>query len=161
MHHSAEAALQENILHLSIVYNSVADVIFQIRVEANEQFRFSSVNPAFYQATGLKERQVMGKLVQEVIPEPSLSLVLEKYREAIRTRQTVRWEEETRYSGETKTGDVTVTPVFDAEGQCTFLIGSVHDLTERKRLEQSSGRRKRWRWWVSWPAASRTTSTIF
>jgi two-component system, cell cycle sensor histidine kinase and response regulator CckA len=135
-HHAAEESLRQSVLHLSMVYNSVADVIFHIRVEPDGQFRFDSVNPAFYQETGLKESQVIGKLVEEVIPEPSLSLIVDKYREAIRTRQTVIWEEETRYPTETKSGDVTVTPVFNSEGNCTSLIGSVHDVTQRKRLEQ-------------------------
>jgi len=34
------------------------------------------VNPAFTAATGLAAEQVVGKLVHDVIPEPSLSLVL-------------------------------------------------------------------------------------
>ena len=134
--HGAEEMLRANVLHLSRVYNSVADVIFHLRVEPDGQFRFDSVNHAFYKLTGLEAAKVIGKLVQDVIPEPSLSVILEKYAEAIRTRQTVRWEEETPYPAETKSGDVSVTPVFDSDGHCTSLIGSVHDVTERKRLEQ-------------------------
>jgi two-component system, cell cycle sensor histidine kinase and response regulator CckA len=133
--HRAEEELRANLVHLSMVYNSVADVIFHVRVEPQGQFRFDSVNHAFYKVTGLQESQVIGKLVQEVIPEPSVPLILEKYQEAIRTRQTVRWEEETPYPDGTKSGEVSATPVFDSEGHCTSLIGSVHDLTERKRLE--------------------------
>jgi PAS domain S-box-containing protein len=135
-HYRAEELLQEKMLQLTMVYESVGDVIFHLRVEGDGQYRFDSINPAFYRATGLKPEKVIGKLVQEVIPEPSLTLILTKYQEAIRTRQTVHWEEETRYPTEVKSGDVTVTPVFGPDGKCTALIGSVHDLTERKRLEQ-------------------------
>jgi nitrogen-specific signal transduction histidine kinase/ActR/RegA family two-component response regulator len=33
------------------------------------------------------------------------------------------------------TGEVSITPVFDVAGNCTHLVGSVHDITERKRAE--------------------------
>ncbi len=32
-------------------------------------------------------------------------------------------------------GEVTITPIFDAGGRCTNLVGTVHDLTERKLAE--------------------------
>ena len=34
------------------------------------------------------------------------------------------------------TGEVSVAPVFDNKGNCTHLVGSVHDITERKRAEE-------------------------
>ena len=72
------------------------------------------MNRAFLSATGLLESQVVGKRVSEVIPEPPLSLVLGHYREAIRTKQTVRWEETTAYPSGRKTGSVSVTAIFDS-----------------------------------------------
>src|SRR5262249_3970701 len=35
------------------------------------------------------------------------------------------------------TGEVTVAPVLDASGRCTHLVGSVHDITERKRTAEA------------------------
>ena len=84
----------------------------------------------------MTENQVVGKSIQEVIPEPSLSLVLEKYAQAIRERKTVTWEEVTDYPSGRKHGEVAVAPLFDSNGRCTNLIGSVHDLTERKKAEE-------------------------
>ena len=34
------------------------------------------------------------------------------------------------------THEIAVTPIRTAEGVCTHLVGSVHDLTERKRAEE-------------------------
>jgi PAS domain S-box-containing protein len=87
-------------------------------------------------ATGLREDQIVGKDVREVIPEPSLTLVLHNYEQAIRENKTTRWEEVTNYPSGTKCGEVTVTPVLDAHGQCTNLVGSVHDITERKEAQE-------------------------
>ena len=130
----ADEALRESQEHLSLVYDHVADVLFQIQVEP-DGYRFVSVNPTFVETTGLDPTVVVGRRVDEVIPEPSRSLVLGKYAEAIRTRQTVRWEESTTYPAGVRHGDVAITPVFDAQGRPKYLIGSVRDVTERRRME--------------------------
>jgi len=106
-------------------------------VESNDRYRFLSVNPAFLKATVLAEDQVVGKLVQEVIPEPSLTMVLKKYKESIGDKKTVRWEETTEYPSGRKAGEVTVAPVFDETGRRAHLIGTVHDITERKLAEET------------------------
>jgi PAS domain S-box-containing protein len=120
-----------------LVYSNVADCIFYVAVESNDRYRFVSVNPAFLKATGLAEDQVVGKLVQEVIPEPSRTMVLRTYKEAIGNKKTVRWEETSEYPAGRKVGEVTVAPVFDEAGLCTHLVGTVHDLTERRLAEEA------------------------
>ncbi|HKS05077.1 MAG TPA: ATP-binding protein [Gemmatimonadaceae bacterium] len=119
----------------SLVYANVTDIIFCLGVEADGAFRFLSVNPAFTRATGIPEGDVVGRTVQQIIPEPSLSYVLGRYREAIRTRAAVSWEEVTPYPSGTKYGEVTVAPLFDAAGVCTTLVGTVHDVTARTNAE--------------------------
>ena len=109
---------------------------FRWRSNAKRQFRFVSVNPAFLRVTGLNREMVVGKTVNEVIPEPSLTIVLGKYRQAIEERTTVIWEETSDYPTGRLIGEVSIAPVFDDTGVCTHLVGSVHDITERIRAEQ-------------------------
>jgi PAS domain S-box-containing protein len=132
----AAEELRKSERQLSLVYNHVSDIIFHLGVEPNDSYRFLSVNPTFSRTTGLSEKDVVGKLVRDIIPEPSLSLVLRKYKEAIEGNTTVKWEEMTPYPTGTKYGEVSVTPIFDANGNCTSLIGAVHDVTERKIAEE-------------------------
>jgi PAS domain S-box-containing protein len=120
----------------SVIFRSVADVIFYISVEPDGGFRFLSVNPAFLRATGLDEDQIVGRSVDEVVPEPSRTLVVERYRRAIAERRSVQWEEVSDYPSGRRHGDVTIVPLFDDDGRCTHLLGTVHDLTERVRAEQ-------------------------
>jgi len=131
----AEDTLRAKELQLSIIHDNTCETIFVISVEPNDHFRFISVNRRFTEATGIRQDQVLGKLVQEIIPKPACALVLGKYKEAIRNRQPAHWEEVSDYSTGKKVGEVTVTPVFDAKGNCTQLIGTVHDVTERKKAE--------------------------
>jgi PAS domain S-box-containing protein len=134
---TTEVALQESEQRLSSIYNTVGDVIFQLAVEPDEQYRFTSVNRAFSRVTGLPAEHVIGRNVNEIIPEPSLAMVLEKYRQAIKEKAIVQWEEISNYPTGQLTGDVSIAPIFDETGTCSYLIGSVHDITERKRAEDA------------------------
>ncbi|MCX6028489.1 MAG: PAS domain S-box protein, partial [Chloroflexi bacterium] len=132
----AEAALREREQRLASIYDTVEDVIFQLAVEKDGRYRFASVNRAFLATTGLTSAQVVGKWVDEVIPEPSLSMVLEKYAAAIREKRIVRWEETSEYPTGRLIGAVSIAPAFDEAGHCTHLVGAVHDITARKRAEE-------------------------
>jgi two-component system cell cycle sensor histidine kinase/response regulator CckA len=129
--------LREKTRNLVSLYENATEIIFYLDVVGGDSYRFRTVNPAFLKATGLNQSQVVGKWVGDVIPEPSLSLVLSNYRRAIETRETVHWEEVTQYPVGTRIGDVSIAPVFDEQGMCTNLVGTVYDITERKRVEEA------------------------
>ena len=130
-----ESALQEHGQRLASIYDTVGDIIFQLALEEDGGYRFASVNAAFLARTGMTLDQVVGKRVDEVIPQPSLSAALEKYETAVRERRIVRWEETSEYPAGKRIGEVSITPVFDEAGRCTHLVGGVHDITERIELE--------------------------
>ena len=131
-----EKIIRESEQRLSTIYNTVGAVIFQLAVEAEEKYRFISVNQAFCDVTGLKQEQVVGKIVNEVIPEPSLTIVLGKYKQAIDENRIIRWEEISEYPQGRLTGEVSIAPVIDDKGRCTNLVGSVLDVTDRKQSEE-------------------------
>ena len=131
----AEEELRASETQLSLIYDGVYDIVFVVRVEPDDVFRFISVNRRFLEATGLQEHQIVGKEINEVIPEQSAALVLQKYKEAVQKNRSVQWEEVTIYPAGEKTAEVAISPVFDAQGVCTQLIGMAHDITERKRAE--------------------------
>ncbi len=66
--------------NLKMIYNTTGDVLFQLQVEPNDCFRFLSVNLTFLTATGLTEEQIIGKTTKEIIPGPSHTLGLGKYK---------------------------------------------------------------------------------
>ncbi|GAL83141.1 diguanylate cyclase [Sporocytophaga myxococcoides] len=121
---------------LELVFNSTNEIMFLIDIEKDDVFRFSTINKRFLDATELSKEDIEGKLVEEVIPNPSYSLVLSKYKEAIEKRTTVSWEETTNYPAGEKKGIVTISPVFNEDNECVNLIGNVHDITDRKKDEE-------------------------
>lgn len=121
---------------VDIIFRNIEDIVYQLDVEEPDTFRFSYVNPAFYKATHLEPEQVIGKTVDQVIPATSLPMVLGHYRTAIRTGQTQRWEEHSKFPAGSRVGRVSITPVFDAEGRCTGLVGTVNDIPDVIRREE-------------------------
>lgn len=128
--------LLERERQLSIIFNSLADVTFVLHVEPNERYRFVFVNDSFERTTGLSLSQVVGRYVEEVIPEPSLSLVRGHYRQAVASRARVVWQETSDYPTGRVTGEVSVTPVCDHNGHCYQLVGVVHDLTKETQTAE-------------------------
>ncbi len=131
----ADVRLRARENQLAAIYENVHDAVFVISVEEGAQFRFASVNRRFLEAINVPAADVVGKRVQDVIPEPSCTMVIGHYLQAIDERKTVHWEETTPYPAGLKVGEVSVVPVFDGNGVCTQLIGTVHDITERKKHE--------------------------
>lgn len=136
----AEELLKARETQLKLIYNTVNDAIFLIAVEPGPRYRFSSVNHAFLLATGLQKEQVEEKYADEIIPEPSRSLVLSKYAQAISEHRMIEWEETTDYPAGKKTGIVNITPVFTGQDECSMLVGTVHDITERKKTLEEKER---------------------
>lgn len=132
----AEEVMEASEKRLSLIFDTVNDVIFLLSVEPENCFRFVSVNPAFLGLTGLEREQVLGKRIEEVLPEASHALVKSKYQQAMRENKTVNWEEVSVYPNGTLYGVAAVTPAWDTAGVCTHLIGSVHDITEIRRAEE-------------------------
>ncbi|GAA4032315.1 hypothetical protein GCM10022409_15700 [Hymenobacter glaciei] len=134
---ATNAALVEREQQLSVLFDAIADVTFVLDVEDEDQYRFIFANKAFEKIAGLPVEQVIGRYVQDIIPEPSLSLVLTKHREAIARMERVVWEETLDYPTGQVVGKVSMTPVADEHGRCCQLIGVVYDLTKEKQVEKA------------------------
>ncbi len=133
----AEERLRETHLQLSLIYQTTADILFLIKLDTDGGLRFQSVNPAFVNRTGLAAETISGLRIEDVIPEPSLSLVRNHCQQAITENRIVRWEETAIYPAGVVVGDVCIAPVMSDDGRCTHLVGSVHDITARKQAEQA------------------------
>ena len=132
----AEEIMEASESRLSLIFDTVSDVIFLLLVEPEDCYRFASINPTFLAVTGLTHDQVVGKRIEEVLPETAHALVKGKYKQAIFENKTVRWEEVSAYPTGTLYGEAAITPAWDVNGVCTHLIGSVHDITEIRRAEE-------------------------
>jgi PAS domain S-box-containing protein len=129
---NAERELIKRERELSLIYNNVKDGIFLIENEGDNKFKVGAINNSYFQISGLKEDEVVGKYIDSFVPEPNLSLIVMYNQLAISTKNTVTWESERNYVTGTKNIITTITPVFNSKGICTQLIGSIHDVTKER-----------------------------
>ncbi len=129
------AALRASENRLALIYNSMSDLAFLMRVEPNECYRCEAVNQAYLVLTGLTEAQLIGKRTEEILPEPAARFVLEKYREAIHAGVPIHYEETAELPAGHRVVETTLTPLFDPDGQCAHLLGIARDITEGKQIE--------------------------
>ncbi|OYW75224.1 MAG: hypothetical protein B7Z37_14210 [Verrucomicrobia bacterium 12-59-8] len=120
---------------LAQFYNSVDAALFSLTVEPGKQLRFHFANRRFLAATGLRQQQVIGKRLEQIMQQPACARVLKHCRESIRSRQTVRWDETYSDPSGVKYGKISLTPVMDAKGRVTHLSGSINDITKRRKSE--------------------------
>ncbi|MFC3362074.1 PAS domain S-box protein [Pedobacter fastidiosus] len=131
-----QLALDSQALELSLIYNHLSETVFLVSVEDNKRFRFTSVNWAFLENTGLAMEEVIGHYLEEVIPEPYLQAALAQYRLAIKTKESVSREETAAYPSGKRVSVITLTPYCDSSGRCTKIIGSIQDITARVLIER-------------------------
>lgn len=129
------AALKDRETPLRVIFENIEDVVYLLDVE-DDGYRFVAVNPRFLAATGLALEQVVGRRVDEVIPQPSLGTVLGHYARALASGQPEYWEEVSAYPAGKRFGEVMVAPVRDDTGRFTQLVGTVHDVTQRRAAEE-------------------------
>jgi PAS domain S-box-containing protein len=118
-------------------HDNFPGILFYVGIEADGDFRFVSMSDAGLVAMGMTRDQVVGALVRDVIPPPSRELVLNHYRDAIHSGQTVHWREVSEYPAGRRVAEVAVTPLYDERGVARQLVGLVHDITEREQLESA------------------------
>jgi two-component system cell cycle sensor histidine kinase/response regulator CckA len=126
----AEGRLRE------LIYCSVVDILFCVAVEPDNVYRFVAVNPAFSIAARRKEEEIIGRRLEEVVPAALLPMTLARYAEAMAERRPVSWEQTCEADAWPRHAEVTLTPVFDAAGHCENLVGTVRDITARKRADE-------------------------
>ncbi|WP_460569029.1 PAS domain-containing sensor histidine kinase [Flaviaesturariibacter terrae] len=137
----------ESPFDISSVYRNAIDPMWLVSLEEGEQYVFRSINEAFTQVTGLRSEQVLGRTIEEVLPQTSHYLVREKYNLAIRSGRIVDYVEEARHPAGTKYGEIRVIPVRDSGGKISGIIGMANDITEKTilgmRLEEEREQKNR------------------
>ncbi|MFL6619109.1 MAG: ATP-binding protein [Povalibacter sp.] len=127
----------------SIILDSVADGIYYVGVEGEGCYRILSVNSAFTKLFGITAEEIVGHMVEELMPEEMRAQVLKRYAAAAMTGERQVWEEVMVGRAGRKYGEVTLTPLFDGKRRCINYVGTIHDITarivgERERIQLQS-----------------------
>lgn len=126
-----EIKLQSEQNRLKAILDTVGSPIF---VKDNEH-RIVLANKAFYKLTSTQEEEVYGKTLLENFHEDEAKLYSKIDREVLDTGISNVTEEPLTVAGrETRTLITRKTRFIDASGE-KYLVGAIHDITERKKAE--------------------------
>ena len=117
-----------------LIYESTSDAMWVIRVEPDDRFVITSINPAYTALTGIAAEAMVGRTPADLLHGDDLTHVLARHREASRQQRPLRYEESILV-GRPILAETTLTPVFDGAGRCTHILGCTRDISERKASE--------------------------
>ncbi|MEQ8549467.1 MAG: PAS domain S-box protein [Cyclobacteriaceae bacterium] len=122
---------QESENYLNSIINAAGDPLFV----TDDRSRLLLVNDAFCKIFNTKEQEVLGKTLTEFETNKEREESLEMDRQVLATGKESIIEETLSVKGKvTKIISTRKTRYIDASGQ-QYLVGTIHDLTERKKLE--------------------------
>lgn len=135
-HREAQVARRKNEERLSLIFNSTSDLTFLLAVEAERRYRCVAVNQSYLAITGMPEGSVVGRCVEEFMTPDAATRTIDRYAAAIAEGEPVRYEEGVQLPIGTITVETTLTPIFDDDGSCCYLLGVAHDVTGRRDAER-------------------------
>ncbi|MET0988722.1 MAG: ATP-binding protein, partial [Steroidobacteraceae bacterium] len=135
LRHSSEEAVRAGEKLLSMIFGTVEDAIFYLSVEGPRRYRIIAANRALLSLTRLEESNVVGQLLEEAASDAARPLVMDKYEQARLSGQRVTWEETHRWKKGTRHSQMTLRPILDANGRCSNMVCTVHDITALKNAE--------------------------
>lgn len=120
---------------LKTVIDQIGHGFFVIDVGADRRFRYVCFNRRLETTMNRSLAHLTGKTPHEVLAPARARLVLARYRYCLASGQSLEYEECLTVQGRPVWAQAALTPVVDARGQVTRLLGSVVDITMRHRLE--------------------------
>ncbi|ELR72796.1 hypothetical protein C900_00757 [Fulvivirga imtechensis AK7] len=138
--------------YLSLIFQNSSDLICLLEVRKKTKLYILAVNPSYNRAARafdpkLNARKFIGKEIRDIIindyhlTQQQAGEILSHYKLVIKTRKEHAFTEEIMYKGKMHHYSSIITPILDNDGNCTHLLYSSKDLTEKidyqNRLESS------------------------
>ncbi len=100
--------------------------------------RYQVWNPYMEQLTGYPGGEVLGKHPMELFPFLNEAGVMDRLKNVLSGKPVESVEFPFHFEGTEKSGWAidTSTPLFNADGKITGVIGMIHDITDRKKTEE-------------------------
>jgi PAS domain S-box-containing protein len=132
----AEEALRTSELKYRQFFENVSDSLFLLEVTPDGRFRNIEQNRAFEQSTGLPRSQLLGKYIEETVPEETARIATDKYRRCVESGTTTDEVVDLDLPTGRRTFHSTLVPVRDAGGRIYRIIGISRDITESRRAAE-------------------------
>lgn len=133
---NAERQLQKNERELSLIYNNTVDAMCLLSIDGINKYRYLSVNTAYTTLTGIERDKAIDKFFGEIFQLKNIDLLYEKFGEAIRTGQIIKFTTSLHVLIVYKTAEITVVPIKNEEAKVVQLLVTANDITEQRRAQE-------------------------
>ena len=127
-----EKALQASEQYDNLLIDGISDAVSLIEVIDELCFRYIRVNENFLKIFGLKEADIIGRQVEEVIPEGIARTWINDFNATVKSGEVFHLESNYGFGS----FDVKIIPILRDDGRCTHLVASARDITEKKQMEE-------------------------
>ncbi|BAY26392.1 multi-sensor signal transduction histidine kinase [Calothrix sp. NIES-2100] len=131
----AEKALQEKEQFLRSIYNGVEQCIFVVDILADDDFRFTGLNPVGERIIGKPSVDIQGKTPEDLFPPDIALSIRQHYQACVAARETITYEECLQFQGKDTWWITSLTPLCNENSRVYRLVGSSIEISDRKQLE--------------------------
>jgi len=131
----AKAQLQEKEEFLRSIYDGMEHQAFVVEVTPDQEFRYGGWNRFTEQVMGISSEAATGKTPFEVFSKSDARAVWEKYNRCLQTGMSITYEECLTLHDKQLWSITTLNPLKNATGQVYRIIGTVMDISDRKKAE--------------------------
>ncbi len=143
-----EDAILKSEEQLSAIFNNTSDLQILFSAEEDGEFSVVRVNETAIATAkrlgfDVSKESFLGKTVKEIVksflnpnqrsPEETLKI----FQQAAETVKPVSFEEAYSFGNRYYSAEVTIVPILDGGGKCTYLLWTSHDVTGRKKAEDA------------------------
>jgi len=132
---ATERQLRETEKRYLDLFNNTPDNLFRIAVEPDGGFRVEDANPAQEAALGLAKDAIIGKHLEEFLPQPLAESILGFYRQCVARGEPLTYEESADLPQGRCWFQTLLVPIRNDQGIIRHLVGFSRDITQRKRTE--------------------------
>lgn len=119
------------------ILDHISDLVFYLQFDEKLDLKVKYINQAFISSTGFIEKDILNKNLKDLVTLPFFSSILKKYNNAISSKSKIKWEEQSVFPVGSRTFVVSLTPKFNGNKECTYLIGSAQDITQLNQVSES------------------------
>jgi PAS domain S-box-containing protein len=132
----------ENAAFYRTVYEQISDCLFVLEATPDQRFKVLGFNPAEERAVGLKNSEVSGRFIEEILPPELAADVTAKYRTCATEGRIIRYDEVLDLPKGRTAFHTVLVPVRGPDGRTSGIIGVARDITEARRTSESQALRQ-------------------
>ena len=130
-----ENELKEREQRYREIFDNAVEGMYLLEVTQDGRFRNIEINPALAASTGIPREAMIGRFVDDAVPEEVGRAIVAKYQRVVAAGETLTEVIELDLPSGLRTYYSTITPIY-LGGKVHRLIGISRDITELKRVER-------------------------